>query len=319
MGSDRQQVLAIPGDDQLGASGDGHSGVFFCSVTLDAFVMRYPQSATMNLQAADFKAAFQGAVTGGAFGYVGGTWAGDTFGNYAGHALVGCASGAMNGGGGEGCARGAVSQVISKWVTLRTETWGPAGQFAAATIAGGTTSVITGGKFATGAQTAAFGYLFNCLAHKCNGADYSEKDSNFHEYGPFASSVCDTAAAGCLDAARQQLMCNSAPGQSACAVVGREISQGLSGGNPITQYAASPDMVINGTSPGHVFHDGYVVRWLSVNDAGIAQIWTYGRGVNTNFLTTVGNQYGGVAIFKWIGLRNSAEANKQVKKDGNGP
>jgi hypothetical protein len=78
-------------------------------------------------------------------------------------------------------------------------------------------------------------------------------------------------------------------------------------------------MVINGTSPGHVFHDGYVVRWLSVNDAGIAQIWTYGRGVNTNFLTTVGNQYGGVAIFKWIGLRNSAEANKQVKKDGNGP
>jgi hypothetical protein len=114
----------------------------------------------------DLKAAFQGAVTGGAFGYVGGTWAGDTFGNYAGHALVGCASGAMNGGGGEGCARGAVSQVISKWVTLRTETWGPAGQFAAATIAGGTTSAITGGKFATGAQTAAFGYLFNQLAPK---------------------------------------------------------------------------------------------------------------------------------------------------------
>jgi hypothetical protein len=85
--------------------------------------------------------------------------------NEARHAFVGCASGAMNGGGGEGCARGAVSQVLSKWVTLRTETWGPAGQFAAATIAGGTTSVITGGKFATGAQTAAFGYLFNaCMS-----------------------------------------------------------------------------------------------------------------------------------------------------------
>jgi hypothetical protein len=32
MGSDGQQVLAIPGDDQLGASGNGHSGVLFCSV-----------------------------------------------------------------------------------------------------------------------------------------------------------------------------------------------------------------------------------------------------------------------------------------------
>jgi hypothetical protein len=142
---------------------DGHSDVFFCSVTLDASVMRYPQSAAMNMQTAELKAAFQGALTGGALGYVGVTWAGDTFGNCAGHALVGCASGAMNGGGGEGCARGALSQVISKWVTLRTETWSPAGQFAAATIAGGTTSAITGGKFATGAQTAAFGYLFNHL------------------------------------------------------------------------------------------------------------------------------------------------------------
>jgi hypothetical protein len=50
-------------------------------------------------------------------------------------------------------------------VTVKTDTWGPAGQFAATTIAGGTTSVITGGKFATGAQTAAFGYLFNaCMS-----------------------------------------------------------------------------------------------------------------------------------------------------------
>lgn len=162
-------------------------------------------------------------------------------------------------------------------------------------------------------------YLFNCLAHKCNGADYESKNPNFHEYGPFASSICDTAAAGCIDAARQQLLCNSAPGQGQCAVVGQTILQGLSGGNPITQYAPNGDMVINGTSPGHVFDDGYVVRWLSVNDAGIAQIWTYGRGVNTGFPTSVANQYGGSAIFKLIGLRNSAEANKQVKKDGDGP
>jgi hypothetical protein len=119
----------------------------------------------------DLKAAFQGALTGGAFGYVG-TFS-NPLANYAGHALVGCASGAMNGGGGEGCARGAVSQVISKWVTNNTagRNWHPAAHFAVATISGGTMSVITGGKFATGAQTAAFGYLFNCLQHDCGSPE----------------------------------------------------------------------------------------------------------------------------------------------------
>jgi RHS repeat-associated protein len=106
----------------------------------------------------DLKAAAQGALTGGAFGFVGASWAGGSIENYAGHAVVGCASAAMGGG---NCARGAASQVISKWVTVETDRWHPAAQMAAATVAGGTTSVITGGKFANGAQTAAFGYLFN--------------------------------------------------------------------------------------------------------------------------------------------------------------
>jgi hypothetical protein len=96
----------------------------------------------------------------------------------------------MNGGGGEGCARGAVSQVISKWVTLRTETWSPAGQFAAATIAGGTTSAITGGKFATGAQTAAFGYLFNELMHSAKEARAKYAgNSRGHHRVPFGATT----------------------------------------------------------------------------------------------------------------------------------
>jgi hypothetical protein len=36
-------------------------------------------------------------------------------------------------------------------------------------VAGGTASVITGGKFANGARTAAYGYLFNELLHQENG------------------------------------------------------------------------------------------------------------------------------------------------------
>jgi lysozyme len=148
----------------------------------------------------DLKAAFQGALTGGAFGYVGGTWAGHTFGNYAGHALVGCASGAMNGGGGEGCARGAVSQVISKWVTVETRGLGSKPlQFAVATMTGGAVSAISGGKFATGAQTAAFGYLFNELAKStsCEQRGYncfslsSEGREAIQRYEGFSLTVYD--------------------------------------------------------------------------------------------------------------------------------
>jgi RHS repeat-associated protein len=104
----------------------------------------------------DLRAAFQGALTGGAFGYVGGFT--DPVANYAGHAVVGCASAAASGG---ECAKGAAAQVFSKFVTVNTR--GSLDSFSRgviATVAGGTASVITGGKFASGAQTAAFGYLF---------------------------------------------------------------------------------------------------------------------------------------------------------------
>jgi hypothetical protein len=71
----------------------------------------------------------------------------------------------MSGGGGEGCARGAVSQVLSKWVTVETRGLDSKPlQFAVATMTGGAVSAISGGKFATGAQTAAFGYLYNELS-----------------------------------------------------------------------------------------------------------------------------------------------------------
>jgi hypothetical protein len=99
----------------------------------------------------DLKAAAQGALTGGAFGFVGGSFLSGSFESYVAHAAVGCASGAANGGGSAGCARGAASQVLSKWVTVETQQgWTKPAQFAAATVAGGTASMITGGKFGNG-------------------------------------------------------------------------------------------------------------------------------------------------------------------------
>jgi RHS repeat-associated protein len=241
----------------------------------------------------DLKAAFQGALTGGAFGYVG-TFS-NPLANYAGHALVGCASGAMNGGGGEGCARGAVSQVISKWVTNNTagRNWHPAAHFAVATISGGTMSVITGGKFATGAQTAAFGYLFNCVANKCNGTDYGKDKDWFHEYGYSSDSFGHRSDEGAWAAARAQLACGSAPGQAECGIPGKLTESVLWGGNPVTHFMPNSDIMINGTDPAHDLHDGYVVRWVAPDSSGMIRIWTYGIGNNRGFISWALNYVAG--------------------------
>lgn len=113
----------------------------------------------------NFKAAMQGAFIGAAFGYVGGKWAPNTFANYAGHAVVGCASSEAQGG---NCAQGAAAQLASKWATIKVDRmdWNTPAQFTAATVVGGTANVIGGGKFANGALTASAGYLFNQLGSR---------------------------------------------------------------------------------------------------------------------------------------------------------
>ena len=99
--------------------------------------------------------------------------------NVAGHALVGCASSATSGGSCEaGALSGAVGSALSPLVS------GPSGLFPDAktdlsqriggtiieATAGGLASVAGGGKFANGAVTGAFGYLFNAVAGTFNRA-----------------------------------------------------------------------------------------------------------------------------------------------------
>ena len=84
------------------------------------------------------------------------------------HALVGCASAAASGG---ECAHGAVAAAIGKGVSLGLAekfgtTWSTQEKvigFIATSVAGGTASALSGGKFANGATTAAFGYALNHL------------------------------------------------------------------------------------------------------------------------------------------------------------
>lgn len=237
-------------------------------------------------------------------------------GNVAGHMLVGCASSVAGGG---DCRSGAISAGFGAGFT----NYGPSlstniviGTMEHALV-GGIGSVLSGGRFADGARAGAFGYLFNCVAHKCNAADYDANDSRTHTSAPQSTgTICNLSTEGCLSAVRTEMSCRSAPGQIGCTGVGQEASYdltGLTSKNPITQYRVNEDMLINGTSPGHVLHDGYVVRWVSVDPVGNVSIWTAGYGTNTHFVTRWANQFGGPTLFSGIGSRNKLKVQCQLK------
>jgi len=102
------------------------------------------------------KAALYGGISGAAFGWAGNVGAGNAYGleHFARHAVAGCVQGALIGG---GCGKGALSGMAG----LAGSRYG----FIGAIVAGGTVAEIGGGKFANGAVTGAFGYLFNCRQH----------------------------------------------------------------------------------------------------------------------------------------------------------
>src|SRR5207244_12928388 len=104
-----------------------------------------------------------GGVTAGLFNIAGGIGnEANSLSRYAAHAGAGCVGGMLQG---NGCARGAASAVLAKYVTNMTKGWDEAYQASASIVAGGTLSVITGGKFENGAVNAAFAYLYNFLSH----------------------------------------------------------------------------------------------------------------------------------------------------------
>jgi hypothetical protein len=112
-----------------------------------------------------------GGLTGAAFYGVGtaspysSSSVSSSVGNVVGHALVGCASSAAGGG---KCGSGALSAGISDFAGNNMPDSFQNNLALGTTynaVVGGTVSSLTGGKFATGAETAAFGYLFNALMH----------------------------------------------------------------------------------------------------------------------------------------------------------
>src|SRR5262249_45488101 len=102
--------------------------------------------------------------------------------NIAGHALVGCASAVESG---STCQSGALSAGVSSAAgpLIDGKSFSVA-SLAANSVLGGLASIAGGGKFANGAITAAFGYLFNA-AFK-NWIESLFRQSGGHHWGPFA-------------------------------------------------------------------------------------------------------------------------------------
>jgi hypothetical protein len=81
-------------------------------------------------------------------------------GNMAGHAAIGCAMAVMSH---DKCGAGALSGAVTSFAAPLMRGMSFEGKLVAHTVVGGAASVAGGGKFANGAVTGAFGYLFTCL------------------------------------------------------------------------------------------------------------------------------------------------------------
>jgi hypothetical protein len=93
------------------------------------------------------------------------------------HALVGCVQGQASSG---SCGPSAMAAGFGKWTSIHLDAGNPTlGQFAGTIIAGGTASVLGGGKFANGALQGGIGYIFNACG---NGKCFLFSANNVEQY-----------------------------------------------------------------------------------------------------------------------------------------
>ncbi len=113
----------------------------------------------------DLRSAAVGGVTALGFGGIGAGLQNGMFNTYEAIGLHGAVGGLSNLALGGKFGPGFVAAGFAKFSAPYANLGGPSADTIAVAVIGGTASSIGGGKFANGAATAAFGYLFNELAH----------------------------------------------------------------------------------------------------------------------------------------------------------
>jgi hypothetical protein len=225
------------------------------------------------------KAGFISAVTAGAFQVAGDLTGGFTGAlggghgpleflseahvfNIASHAAVGCGSAAASGG---ECGAGALSGAVGSFAGPLSTGLSSEGRLVVATVSGGLASIAGGGKFGNGAVTAAFGYLYNELGNNYErGYPHGEGWGASTHYYYENSLLCSTSECT-LEAASITLRKYPAP--SGCVITPFcNPSEVFTGDRtyafPVgtVEHTVYTSLVINQTLPGHLLHDGTVLR-----------------------------------------------------------
>jgi filamentous hemagglutinin len=236
--------------------------------------------------------------------------------------------GALTGGSGGAAGAAASSLSVPYIAALINETDLPDSVRAAAILVASAALGASVGGGLPGAASAYNEVLNNCLANSCLSIKWDKNAPGYHFYGPIVTPVlCNTSEIGCLDAVKHELACRSAPGQPRCSIPGDAQSgpMMLTGDNYITQFLSADGMtVINGTEPGHMFDDGYIVRYINIDGNGNVTIATSGEGVNQAwFGGLVGanqvantNATMGAPLFQAIGVANAAMVRSTLALQG---
>jgi len=153
------------------------------------------------------------------------------------------------------------------------------------TTLGGLASVAGGGKFANGAITAAFQYLFNDRFHDKSAAIAaadSEGVTAPHFYAMDRILICDFSNPACtFGNVHFSVMATQIPGYAGVVVDGgiylvRIPYYGTVGRVEVYDDGSS---VTNETAPGHALYYGYITRTIEVGKEGI-YLSGYGEGQN---------------------------------------
>ena len=171
------------------------------------------------------------------------------FENVAGHAAVGCVSAVASGG---KCGPGALSAAVPAAAAplVADVTQNAPDKFtrtiegsAASGVLGGLASVAGGGKFADGAVTGAFGYLFNACGgpHGCAALGGAVGTG----VGVAASTVCDVGTAGACTVADPVLIAASSAAGAAAGAAADAAIDGVHGNSAASMQGTEVYYLIN--------------------------------------------------------------------------
>jgi hypothetical protein len=161
-------------------------------------------------------------------------------------------------------------------------------------VVGGTASVLGGGKFANGAQTGAFSYLFNELA-SAKRAEGQAIAARMRRMGAYMEGMEEWPVSGDYHLGfHRERVCSGPCNPEGYADALRRYAHPFSDGSPAqngevrfagpgnvrTYWDGGESLAVNVTIGGqHALHPGAVMRWVSTDIGGNVYINTLGVGI----------------------------------------